>query len=64
MVVDVLAHTSAAPDAVALVGRERTWTYGTLDDEVTRRARELRAGRCAQPDGSSPRSWTPTRRVS
>lgn len=42
MVVDVLAETPAAADAVALLSRERAWTYGELDGEVTRRAEALR----------------------
>lgn len=44
MIIDLLDEAGGAPDAVALVGADRSWTYAELDRAVSRRADELRAG--------------------
>jgi O-succinylbenzoic acid--CoA ligase len=48
VLIDLLDEAGGSPDAVALVGEERTWTYAELDIAVSQRADALRA------DGTEP----------
>jgi len=43
VIIDLLDEAAGRPDALALVGEERVWTYLELDAAVSARAEELRA---------------------